>query len=54
MSDTKKESGKRQGVSNLKLALGAASLFLVIVGVKRTFKLEEAQSYSSEPESKRK
>ena len=54
MSEKKKESGKRQGVSNLKLALGAASLFLFIMGVKRTFKLEEAQGDGAEPESKRK
>jgi hypothetical protein len=54
MSEKKQEGGKRQGVSNLKLALGAASLFLFIVGVKRTFKLDEVQSESTESESKRK
>lgn len=32
------------GISKLKLALGAASLFLFIVGLKRTFKVEAAAS----------
>lgn len=31
------------GVSKVKIALGAASLFLFIVGVKRTFSMDEAQ-----------
>lgn len=30
------------GISKVKLALGAASLFLFIVGLKRTFSMEDA------------
>lgn len=30
------------GMSKVKLALGAASLFLFIVGLKRTFRIEDA------------
>lgn len=31
------------GHSRLRLALGAASLFLFIIGLKRTFRMDEAQ-----------
>lgn len=34
---------KGGGVSKVKLALGAASLFFFIVGVKRTFRTEEGR-----------
>ena len=34
---------EKPGVSKLKLAVGAASLFLFIVGLKRTFSVEDAQ-----------
>ncbi len=37
---TKAEEG-RGGVSKLQLAVGAASLFLFIVGLKRTFQVED-------------
>ena len=32
-----------RGVTKMKLALGAASLFLFIVGVKRSFRTEEGE-----------
>ncbi len=39
-----KPSGKsKPGVPKLKLALGAASLFLFIVGVKRSFRMEGSE-----------
>lgn len=44
------EGGEKGGVSKVKLAIGAASLFLFIVGVKRTYKSEE----TSEPKPPRK
>jgi hypothetical protein len=47
MSETQKETGSGQKISTLKLAIGAASLFLFIVGVKRSFKLEDAQAESA-------
>ena len=37
-----KRPQEKQPVSKLKLALGAASLFLFIVGLKRTFQMDEA------------
>ena len=40
---------EKQPVSKLKLALGAASLFLFIVGLKRTFQMEEAQGERPTP-----
>lgn len=50
MSQKQEETGKKKGISTLKLAIGAASLFLFIVGVKRSFKLEEVQIESTDPE----
>jgi hypothetical protein len=47
MSEKKKEAGSGQTISTLKLAIGAASLFLFIVGVKRSFKLDDAQADSA-------
>jgi hypothetical protein len=44
MSEKQNETGSGQKISTLKLAIGAASLFLFIVGVKRSFKLDEAQA----------
>lgn len=35
-------SESKPGVSKLKLAVGAASLFLFIVGLKRTFSMDDA------------
>jgi hypothetical protein len=37
-------SESKPGVSKLKLAVGAASLFLFIVGLKRTFSMDDAPS----------
>lgn len=37
------KAGKKEGVSKVKIAIGAASLFLFIVGVKRTFRTEEVE-----------
>lgn len=37
-----KRPGKDAGMSKVKLAVGAASLFLFIIGVKRTFQMEGA------------
>lgn len=39
----KEKDAKGGGVSKVKLALGAASLFFFIVGVKRTFRTEEGR-----------
>jgi hypothetical protein len=44
MSAKQKEDGTKQGVSKVKLAIGAASLFLFIVGLKRSFRMEEPES----------
>lgn len=41
MSDSRQQNEPKQGISKVKLAIGAASLFLFIVGIKRTFKVEE-------------
>jgi hypothetical protein len=42
---SKKKSGRPedQGISKVKLALGAASLFLFIIGVKRTFRIDPGE-----------
>ena len=39
----KQPEQKGGGISKLKLAVGAASLFLFIVGVKRSFRTEEGR-----------
>jgi hypothetical protein len=54
MSEKQKESAKKPGISNLKLAIGAASLFLFIVGVKRSFKLDDGAAEKPEPDRGRK
>ena len=44
MSDTESERSSEQGISSkVKLAIGAASLFLFIIGVKRTFQMDPAE-----------
>lgn len=48
MSEKQEQSGKPRGRSNLKLAIGAASLFLFIVGVKRSFKLDDGGAESDD------
>lgn len=40
MSKQDKHSEENQPISKMKLALGAASLFLFIIGVKRNFKMD--------------
>ena len=40
---TKDQGEKSGGISKVKLAVGAASLFLFIVGVKRTFRTDEGR-----------
>ena len=49
--DVRKKPGE-PGISKLKLALGAASLFLFIIGVKRTFQMERAEG-AGEPQKNR-
>lgn len=39
----KDQDWKSGGISKVKLAVGAASLFLFIVGVKRSFRTEEGR-----------
>ena len=46
----KQKGSDKKKVSTLKLAIGAASLFLFIVGVKRSFKLDEVQAENADPE----
>ena len=43
MATKQTQSEEKPGVSKLQLAVGAASLFLFIVGLKRTFQVEEAK-----------
>ena len=47
---SKAEKGKTddQGISKVKLAIGAASLFLFIIGVKRTFRMDQHQPAAPE------
>jgi len=40
--DKTPRSDPKPGVSKVKLAIGAASLFLFIVGLKRSFRLDES------------
>ena len=46
MTEKKKRGGKDGRVSKVKLAVGAASLFLFIIGVKRTFQMDEVEEPS--------
>ena len=48
---SKKKSGgpEKQGISKVKLALGAASLFLFIIGVKRTFRMDPGEAQPETP-----
>lgn len=47
MSAKQGSDGAKPRISNLKLAIGAASLFLFIVGVKRTFRTDEGKEIRS-------
>lgn len=49
MTRTESEKPADQGISKVKLALGAASLFLFIIGVKRTFQMDQNQETAPEP-----
>lgn len=42
MSTKQTQSEEKSGVSKIQLAVGAASLFLFIVGLKRSFRVEDA------------
>lgn len=47
MATKKKESEEKAGISKVQLAIGAASLFLFIVGLKRTFRVEDHSESSA-------
>ena len=49
MSKADSDNPGDQGISKVKLALGAASLFLFIIGVKRTFQMDQHQSQPEPP-----
>jgi hypothetical protein len=44
------EEAKNAGVSKVKIALGAASLFLFLVGLKRSFRTDEGKEILSSGE----
>ena len=46
----KSKAGKQEGVSKVKIAIGAASLFLFIVGIKRTFRHVGLEERPAAPE----
>lgn len=54
MTKTESEKPADQGISKVKLAIGAASLFLFIIGVKRTFQMDQHQGASPEPPREKK
>lgn len=43
MATKQTQADEKSNVSTMQLAVGAASLFLFIVGLKRTFRVEEAR-----------
>lgn len=49
MSKPDAEKTADQGISKVKLALGAASLFLFIIGVKRTFRMDAPETPDAAP-----
>lgn len=51
MTDRQKKDRKDGGVSKVKLAVGAASLFLFIIGVKRTFQMDGAEDQTRSEET---
>jgi hypothetical protein len=51
MATKKKQSEEKAGISKVQLAIGAASLFLFIVGLKRTFRVEDHRESPAPPES---
>lgn len=44
MSKKNPDKSEGKGISKVKLALGAASLFLFIIGVKRTFQMDQEEA----------
>ena len=53
MSKKDPEKPSEQGISKVKLAIGAASLFLFIIGVKRTFQMDQAEKAPEPPPRKK-
>ena len=51
MATKQKQSEEKGGISKVQLAIGAASLFLFIVGLKRTFRVEDHREPSAAPEA---
>lgn len=52
MKNDSTKPAEAAGISKVKLALGAASLFLFIVGVKRTFRTEDGQQVDQEGQAR--
>jgi hypothetical protein len=53
MSKKDPEKPGDKGISKVKLAIGAASLFLFIIGVKRTFQMDPEESRPEPPPAPR-
>lgn len=53
MATKQNPSEEKSGVSKIQLAVGAASLFLFIVGLKRTFQVDEARPNGASPRESR-
>lgn len=53
MSKPEDEKPADQGISKVKLAIGAASLFLFIIGVKRTFQMDPPEGSPEPPKRQR-
>ena len=51
MATKQTQADEKSNVSTMQLAVGAASLFLFIVGLKRTFRVEEARGTRAAEES---
>ena len=51
MATKQTQANDKSNVSKVQLAVGAASLFLFIVGLKRTFRVEEANEAGAADES---
>lgn len=54
MATKQTQANDKSNVSTVQLAVGAASLFLFIVGLKRTFRVEEAAGTGAADESESK
>ena len=51
MATKQTQADEKSNVSTVQLAVGAASLFLFIVGLKRTFRVEDARGTGASNES---